>query len=179
MILVTTINNHLLYFLMFFFCSALHYIFQQLNFSHITFVEIFPPVEIKKRKSRKSLEEGHTDDVPKTSEDTRRPLFLPLPYEHKMYNLMLHSPGGEKFGINSLVSPFSYHSFRYPELCSPTSPVTPIIPSPTPILDPGFPSRTSSNPLTPRKDPTDSVNNFIKPSISLLKVSNQKLNDFI
>ncbi|XP_078324085.1 uncharacterized protein LOC111123115 isoform X2 [Crassostrea virginica] len=118
--------------------------------------EIFPPVEIKKRKSRKSLEEGHTDDVPKTSEDTRRPLFLPLPYEHKMYNLMLHSPGGEKFGFNSLVSPLSYHSFRYPELCSPTSPVTPIIPSPTPILDPGFPSRTSSNPLTPRKDPTDS-----------------------
>nr|XP_011442664.2 zinc finger protein 554 isoform X1 [Crassostrea gigas] len=129
------------------------------------------PTEFKKRKRGKTTEDIIQEDVVKNPEGTRRPLFLPLPYEHKMYNLMLHSPGSDKFGFNNLMSPLSYHSFRYQELCSPTSPVAPHIPSPTPIIDPGFSNRICPNPATPKKEQLDSVNNFVKPSISLLKHS--------
>lgn len=117
--------------------------------------DILHPVEFKKRKRGKTMEDIIPEDV-KTPEGTRRPLFLPLPYEHKMYNLMLHSPGSDKFGFNNLLSPLSYHSFRYQELCSPTSPVAPHIPSPTPIMDPVFPNRTCSNPANPPKEQIDS-----------------------
>lgn len=116
-------------------------------------------------------EKKRPEGIPKT------PLFLPLPFEHKMYNLMLHSPGSDNFGFNNLMSPLPCHSFRYPELCSPTSPVAPpLIPSPTHMIDPGFPNRATSNLIHPSKEPVygeqlEGDNNLIKPSISLLKVS--------
>ncbi|XP_048777990.2 zinc finger protein 236-like [Ostrea edulis] len=116
-------------------------------------------------------EKKRPEGIPKT------PLFLPLPFEHKMYNLMLHSPGSDNFGFNNLMSPLPCHSFRYPELCSPTSPVAPpLIPSPTHMIDPGFPNRATSNLIHPSKEPVygeqlEGDNNLIKPSISLLKHS--------
>lgn len=165
------------------FTTVLHIIFSlnkllwKFKSFYFIFSDIPHPAEFKKRKRGKTTEGIIQEDVVKNPEGTRRPLFLPLPYEHKMYNLMLHSPGSDKFGFNNLMSPFSYHSFRYQELCSPTSPVAPHIPSPTPIIDPGFSNRTCPNPATPTKEQLDSVNNFVKPSISLLKVSKWQTND--
>ncbi|XP_061164180.1 transcription factor ovo-like homolog lin-48 [Saccostrea echinata] len=134
--------------------------------------------DTEKVDGTKNLEKREYDEAKNKDRDIRKtPLFLPLPFEHKMYNLMLHSPGSEKFGFNNILSPLPYHSFRYQELCSPTSPAAPpLIPSPTHIINSGFPNRASSNsansPTEPqRRDQLDGVNNFLNPTVSMLKHS--------
>ncbi|KAK3099726.1 hypothetical protein FSP39_008605 [Pinctada imbricata] len=84
----------------------------------------------------KIAEEFNIPRYHKTQSTIRSSLFLPLPYEQSMCNVMFRSPTAGTCSNMFPESPLSPFTFRYSELCSPElcSPTSPHSPHP-PVLD--------------------------------------------